>query len=363
MIQSYRKLVLVGREFLVVESFGDAEVVDFILKIDFAVGEKTGCWVWTGGRSGNGYGHVYLDGKHPMGAHRAAWLMFRGSIPSRRHLHHRTEVPTCCIGPACVNPDHLSPLTPTEHVAAHHPFPKRGPRSKKTRIPWSEMTCPKGHDITAPDAIYFFPGTKRRRCRECFNYWQNKNAKSVAFTAAKDERTHCVHGHLFDTSNTYEYLGAKMCRACHADLTLRRYHEKRATAGPKTHCIHGHARAEHGVERKDGGWSCKACMAANGAKRWQEIRAERTVDGVVNCSSGHPMTPENLYHYQLRGKPMAVCKTCWVMNGRRAYEKRLAKFGKVPTRPFAPWKHATVVTPAASVAEEDFFDDFLHHAP
>lgn len=61
---------------------------------------NTGCWLWTGNLHGNGYGLVSHK-KKTIGAHRAAWLAFRGAIPSGLWVLHR------CDHPPCVNPDHL----------------------------------------------------------------------------------------------------------------------------------------------------------------------------------------------------------------------------------------------------------------
>jgi hypothetical protein len=59
-----------------------------------------GCWLWTGRKDPDGYGLVNLSGCHS--AHRLAWLLIRGSLPSAGvFLCHSCDVPACC------NPDHL----------------------------------------------------------------------------------------------------------------------------------------------------------------------------------------------------------------------------------------------------------------
>lgn len=46
-------------------------------------------------------------------------------------------------------------------------------------------------------------------------------------------QTHCIHGHLFDESNTYirrDGHGGRMCRACDRERQRRKYHAKRQVA-------------------------------------------------------------------------------------------------------------------------------------
>ena len=58
------------------------------------------CWLWMAARNNFGYGMTSI-GKRQMGAHRAAWILFRGEIPSGLRVLHK------CDTPACINPDHL----------------------------------------------------------------------------------------------------------------------------------------------------------------------------------------------------------------------------------------------------------------
>src|SRR3546814_10434391 len=64
----------------------------------------TGCWIWEGSDSGNGYGKVSIGGRDCM-FHRVVYELLVGPIPPDRVLDHRCRVRRCC------NPDHLEPVT------------------------------------------------------------------------------------------------------------------------------------------------------------------------------------------------------------------------------------------------------------
>ena len=67
--------------------------------------DKTGeCWLWTGSLNRIGYGKIMVGGKI-VGAHRIAYEMAFGTIPSGLQIDHT------CHTRACVNPDHLRPVT------------------------------------------------------------------------------------------------------------------------------------------------------------------------------------------------------------------------------------------------------------
>lgn len=72
--------------------------------------QETGCWIWTRAKSSsNGYGKAHFGGR-TLGAHRAAWEIYRGPIPPGLFVLHRCDVPLC------VNPDHLFIGTQLDNV-------------------------------------------------------------------------------------------------------------------------------------------------------------------------------------------------------------------------------------------------------
>ncbi len=70
------------------------------------VRETEGCHLWMGGRLRKGYGS--FDGG---AAHRFAWELVNGPVPSGLHVLHR------CDTPACVRVDHLWLGTSAENTA------------------------------------------------------------------------------------------------------------------------------------------------------------------------------------------------------------------------------------------------------
>lgn len=64
------------------------------------VNKTDGCWLWMGGKDGDGYGGFWLEGK-PISAHRYSYQLNIGPIPEGLLVLHT------CDQPACVNPAHF----------------------------------------------------------------------------------------------------------------------------------------------------------------------------------------------------------------------------------------------------------------
>ena len=113
--------------------------------------DENGCHVWTAAKNSNGYGSFYLGRTRP--AHRVAWDWARGPVQDGKQLDH------LCRNRACVNVDHLEPVTCRENVLRGVGF--AAVNSKLTH-------CPKGHQLQEIRMILVHGKTKRhRRCREC----------------------------------------------------------------------------------------------------------------------------------------------------------------------------------------------------
>lgn len=120
---------------------------------------ESGCWLWTGSKMNNGYGQVGVGGRL-FAAHRFAYQELVGEIPKGLDLDH------LCKNKACVNPEHMEPVTRSVNLSRRDPFLYHNER--KTH-------CPSGHEY-AGDNLYIHP-TGRRCCRACarIRAWEKRN--------------------------------------------------------------------------------------------------------------------------------------------------------------------------------------------
>jgi len=107
------------------------------------------CWLWTASLNRSGYGKFHASGRFAF-AHRWSYEHFIRQIPDGLVIDH------LCRVPACVNPDHLEPVTHQENIL-------RGtaPSAKLAMA----THCIHGHEFT-PENTYIRPNGNRS-CRTC----------------------------------------------------------------------------------------------------------------------------------------------------------------------------------------------------
>lgn len=168
----------------------------FVERVFAKVDASGDCWEWTAANV-DGYGVVGRGGRESgtMQAHRAVWELLVGPIEDGLQLDH------LCRNHACVNPDHLEPVTSDENKRRGY-----GMGVLHSLRP----TCREGHPKDG--IIRRADGTSHRYCKTC------RRLDAAAKYVPKGPRTRCKRDHEFTPENTYtDSRGHRQCKACKAD--------------------------------------------------------------------------------------------------------------------------------------------------
>lgn len=123
--------------------------------------DPSSCWLWTGSRTGGGYGYIRLPvsvapaGHACVSVHRSVFIAVRGPVPDGCVLDH--DGPDGCSNRACGNPFHVQPVTKAHNSAVTGSSP--------SALNAAKTECVHGHPLTG-DNLYSTPNG--RYCRTCF---------------------------------------------------------------------------------------------------------------------------------------------------------------------------------------------------
>ena len=132
-----------------------------IAKFWAKVVKTDGCWHWTGGTAGAGYG-TFWNGHKQEYVHRFSYELVKGPIPEGLTIDH------LCKNTRCLNPDHLEAVTLRENVLRGDTFAAR--HAARTH-------CPQGHEYTAENT---YRSTGSRVCRTCLLSPVNREKRKLS---------------------------------------------------------------------------------------------------------------------------------------------------------------------------------------
>jgi hypothetical protein len=85
------------------------------LRFNVAYDAQTKCWIWSGTKTGNGYGSIRLNGSSAP-VHRVAYELWIGPLTCEDTVDHKRQ----CRRALCINPAHLEAVSGPENTRRMH---------------------------------------------------------------------------------------------------------------------------------------------------------------------------------------------------------------------------------------------------
>ncbi len=167
------------------------------------------CWVWTSTQYVDGYGKFWSrTPPHGVRAHRYAYEALVGPIPEGLSLDH------LCRNRACVNPDHLEPVTNRENL-------RRSPIAPAT-VNANRTHCQRGHPLSGDNVRIRKQGW--RLCLECERQRYARDPRWEHVDAAID--------HPPEPFRDVNLTPVWACERCHQPVRLNRPFGRSAESEP-----------------------------------------------------------------------------------------------------------------------------------
>ena len=159
------------------------------------VKESDSCWEWTASKTAGGYGQFNIGNNKNVYAHRLAYELLVGQIPEGLVIDH------LCRNRACVNPDHLEPVTVDENLSRG-----RG----QSQVLHHLGVCANGHP--ASESYRRKSTGNIVHCRTCLR--EKRAARGYSHRYLSRLAGLCLRGHSLEDAIRHKDGRVAQCRTC-----------------------------------------------------------------------------------------------------------------------------------------------------